>query len=241
MARAAELGLGEIGFSDHLVPRACDERGLRPAAIRLDELRGRRAPGARRAPACASCSASRSTTCRGAEDEMEALLARRALRLRDRLGALRRRVRLRHAGAQDDPAGDDVDALYRRVLGDGGRRRGDGAGSTSSATSTCRRSSATGRPRRRDGGRGRGARGDPRRRPGDRAQHVRAGGSAAARPTRARRCWRAPPRSASRSTFGSDAHRRRRRQRLRRAAALARAAGYAATLRLSDGRAEALP
>ena len=131
VARAAALGLAEIGFTDHLVPRVCEEasttEGYGLPGQDVARLRGRRAPGGGDATACASSLGVEIDYVPGAEAELEALLARERFDYVDRLGALRRRVRLRRDGAAATTrAGTTSTAVYRAYWETVAQRRGLG-------------------------------------------------------------------------------------------------------------------
>lgn len=116
VARAAELGLGEIGFSDHLVPRAWDDEGYglagQDVAGYAEAVRAAAARAARRAGAPRVLLGVEVDYVPGAEAELEALLGR------ERFDYVIGSVHFADGfpfdmtTCRDDPRWDDVDAVW---------------------------------------------------------------------------------------------------------------------------------
>jgi histidinol-phosphatase (PHP family) len=239
VARAAELGLSEIGFSDHLVPRDCDDEGY--------GLPGQDVAGYGRAVRDAAEGAEVRVLLGvevdyvpGAEAELEALLSR------ERFDYVIGSVHFADGfpfdmtARRDDPRWDDVDGVYRAYWETVGQAaawgRFDVVGHLDLPKKFGRRPSAsmtaledTALEAVRDAGL---------------AIELNTSGLR----TAAREAYPGPSLLARASalgiplTFGSDAHTAADVGRdFDRAVALARDAGYSATLRLSDARMEALP
>ncbi len=243
VARAAALGLGEIGFTDHLVPRVCEEVfGDGGCGLPGQDVAGyadavRRAAGGDDVRVLVGIEVDYVP---GAEAELEALLAR------ERLDYVIGSVHFADGFAfdvtalRDDPRWDDVDGVYRAYWDTVTRAvawgRFDVVGHLDLPKKFGRRPSA------------------PMTAAEDAAlEAIRDAGLAIelntyGLRTAAREPYPGPSLLARAArlgiplTFGSDAHAAADVGRdFERAVALARAAGYAATLRLSDGATEALP
>ena len=244
VARAAVLGLAEIGFSDHLVPRICEEvfeeegYGLPGQDVASYANAVRRAAARRDGPRVLL--GVEIDYVPGAEAELEGLLAREAFDYVIGSVHFADGLAIDSSSLKDDPRWDDVDGVYRAYWETGARAaawgRFDVVGHLDLAKKLGRRPSKAMVAAEdealvaiRDAGL---------------AIELNTSGLRSA----TREAYPSPSllaRAAARGiplTLGSDAHVAADVGRdFARAVALARAAGYASTLRLSDRQEEALP
>ncbi len=243
VARAAELGLGEIGFSDHLVPRVCEEEfGDEGYGIPGQDVAGY-ARGVRRAAAGAGVRVLLGIEVDyvpGAEGELEELLARETFDYVIGSVHFADGFAFDSSALSGDPRWGDPDAVFRTYWDTVARAAAWGRfdvvghldlpkkfGRAAATPMTAAEDAALAAIR--DAGL---------------AIELNTSGLRAA----AAEAYPSPALLARAArlgiplTFGSDAHTAADVGRdFGRAVALARAAGYAATLRLSDRTQEALP